>query len=374
MKTKTYQWAILTLIMVLIALFFGLRPKAWFIANDVQWLPDGKAIRFQNSGMAYVDDLRAVRLNRQPRPLTIEMVVTPANINKSGFSPLLVLHDGSDRRQLAVWQYHTSLVVMNGDDYDNSQREPKVVGRNIFAPQQARYLTVTSDEQGTHLFVDGILAAANGNLKLSIPVEGDPLRLVLGNSVHGKHGWTGDLHGLALSGTAISAETVGLHFDRWAADNNFDFLKQESTKLLFTFSEKNGIGFVDESGGNQTLEVPVHMTALKKTFLSPAWRHLKWNRAATGDIALNIVGFMPLGVVFYGFLQCFSGPLSKHRIFAATALCMLLSLGIELAQAWIPIRVSSLTDLVLNTLGAWLGIVWWRLIRSLKETRMILMG
>ena len=226
MKTKTYQWAILTLIMVLIALFFGLRPKAWFIANDVQWLPDGKAIRFQNSGMAYVDDLRAVRLNRQPRPLTIEMVVTPANINKSGFSPLLVLHDGSDRRQLAVWQYHTSLVVMNGDDYDNSQREPKVVGRNIFAPQQARYLTVTSDEQGTHLFVDGILAAANGNLKLSIPVEGDPLRLVLGNSVHGKHGWTGDLHGLALSGTAISAETVGLHFDRWAADNNFDFLNR----------------------------------------------------------------------------------------------------------------------------------------------------
>ena len=42
MKIKTYHWAILTLTMVLIALFFGLLPRGWPVANDVQWLPDSR--------------------------------------------------------------------------------------------------------------------------------------------------------------------------------------------------------------------------------------------------------------------------------------------------------------------------------------------
>jgi VanZ family protein len=355
------------LVMVLIALLVGLRPRGWSTANDARWLPDSQVIRFQNSGIAYVDDLRAVRLNRQPWPLTIEMAVTPAGIQKSGSSPILVLHDGADRRQLVIWQYGASLIVMNGDDFDNSRRRPRVVGRNAFAPRQTSYLTVTSGEQGTRLYVDGILADAKDDWKLSIPVEGNPLRLVLGHSVYGKYGWSGDMHGLAITGEALSAEMVKRRFDCWAADRTFDFLKQEPTTLLFTFSQKTDAGFVDESGGNQTLEMSTQMTALKKKVLSPAWRHLNWSRAVVGDIAVNLVGFMPLGIVFYGLLQCFSGPIARHEHLLAVILCMLLSLGIELAQAWIPTRSSSLLDLILNTFGAWLGIVVWKLMRERKS-------
>ena len=127
---------------------------------------------------------------------------------------------------------------MNGDDYDNSQRRPRVVGRDIFSSQQTIFITITSDEQGTLLYVDGILVAANRNWKFSIPVEGEPLRLVLGHSVYGRYGWSGDIHGLALAGEAISAEAVRFRFDRWAADRDFDALKLDSTMLFFTFNEK----------------------------------------------------------------------------------------------------------------------------------------
>ena len=348
------------LVMVPIALFFGLRNRGGSSANDVLWLPGSRAIRFQNSGIAYVGDLRAVRLDRQPWPLTIEMAATPASSQKSGFSPILVMNDGADRRQLAIWQYGPSLIVMNGDDYDNGRRQPRVVGRNAFAPRQTRYLTVTSGDQGTRLYIDGILADAKGDWKLSLPVEGNPLRLVLGHSVYGKHGWRGDIQGVAISGEALSAEVVKRRYDLWAADRTFDFLKQAPTKLLFTFNRKTDAGFVDESGGNQTLEIPDRMTALKKTVLAPAWRHLHWSRAVAADVVVNVVGFMPLGIVFYGLLQGFSGPIVRHKHLLAVILCMLLSLGIELAQAWVPTRSSSLLDLILNTFGAWLGIAAWK--------------
>ena len=366
LKKKTFFWAILTSIMVMVSLFFGLRPRNWPIANDVQWFPDSRAIRFDNSGIAYVDDLRALRLNRHAKPLTIEMAVTPANTYKSGFSPLIVIHDGDDRRQLAVWQYGTSLIVMNGDDYDKKQRRPRVVGRDVFSAQQTIYLTITSGDQGTHLYVDGHLADVNRNWKLSIPVEGEPLRLVLGHSVYARYGWMGDIHGLAISGEAISFESARLRFDRWAADRRFDILKQDSTLLLFTFDQKNAAQFADRSGNDNHLKIPQHMIVLQKTILASAWLPIKWNRATLGDMVVNLVGFMPLGIVFYGLLQCFSGPFTRHNQLLAVIGCLMLSLGIELAQAWIPTRYSSLPDLILNTFGAWLGVAVWRLLRKSK--------
>ena len=300
-------------------------------------------------------DLRAVWPNIQPDSWTIEIVVVPGSIRKKGFSPLLVMHDGVDRRQLAIWQYGALLIVMNGNDYSYSRREPRIVAKNVLSLQQTRHLAITSGKQGTHLFVDGILAAADSKWKLSIPVHGNPLRLVLGNSVYGKHGWTGDLHGLAISGEAFSAETVRLRFERWAAGHSLDFLKQETPALLYTFDPKTA-GNIAAQPIRQDLQIPEKMIVLKKSFLSIPGKHLNWNRDAVGDLVLNAVGFMPLGAVLYGFLQCSSGLFTRHKKLAAVVLCMMLSLGIELAQAWIPTRVSSPTDLMLNTFGAWLGI------------------
>jgi len=60
-------------------------------------------------------------------------------------------------------------------------------------------------------------------------------------------------------------------------------------------------------------------------------------------------------MVFYGFLKRFFGLNEKRHLLAALALCTLLSMSIEIAQAWIPNRTSSLSDWMLNTLGGWLG-------------------
>lgn len=365
-QSEIFRWAILSLIMVLVVLFFGLNVKEGGITNDVQWLPHERLIRFQNSGIAYVNDLRVIRLRRQPGPLTIEMAVTPGSVQRQGFSPLLVMHDGADQRQIAIWQWGPSLIVMNGDDYDNSRRRPRVTDRNFLMYRRTCYLTITSAEQGTRVFVNGVQTAANRKWRLTFPIQGDVLRLVLGNSVDGKHGWTGDIHGLAIFGEAISAEKVRQRYEQWIVDHNFDFLQQESPLLLFNFNQKSGIRFADQSGNQQDLEIPPHMIALKRTILASPWPHLNWSRAMVGDMVVNTLGFMPLGIVLYGLLACFPGVFGRNDKFVAVSLCMLLSLGIELAQAWIPTRYSTLLDLLLNTFGAWLGIGLWKMVVGKK--------
>jgi hypothetical protein len=82
MKSEKSVWLILTLVVV--AIFLGLRPRAWFIVNDLQRLPDERGICFCGSGIAFAEDLRLDgRLSNQG-PFTIDMAVTPERTEMPG--------------------------------------------------------------------------------------------------------------------------------------------------------------------------------------------------------------------------------------------------------------------------------------------------
>jgi VanZ family protein len=361
LRNRTGWWLVLTLSAVLVALYFGLQPRGWNPVNGARWLPGKGTIRFDGRGLAYVNDLKAVRSIKQPFAWTLEMPVTPDASPHRGFNALMVMHAGLDRRQFGIWQWGTSLIAMNGDDYNNGRRWPRVVAERVFASPQTRYLTITSGRQGTYLYIDGRLTA-HGKWRLYLPTSGRPLRMVLGNSVHGRNGWEGKIHGLAISAAALPAQAVKEHYERWRLRHDLDFLKQNSPLVLFDFDRLGADGFPDLAGHPQRLEVPKYMIILEKTFLSIPQGYATWRQAALADMLLNTVGFIPLGAVWYGFLACFSGFWDQYKQSVAVVVCMLLSLAIELGQAWIPTRVSSLTDLILNTFGAWVGVVLMRLI------------
>lgn len=353
MKSEKSVWLILTLVVV--AIFFGLRPRAWFIVNDLQRLPDERGIRFRGSGIAFVEDLRLDGHLSNQGPFTIDLAVTPERTGMPGSYPLLVLHDGADNRQLIILQYHRSLIIMNGDDYDHRQGRPRIVGKDVLSNGETLHVVVTSGEAGTHLYVNGIWAAGRKNWRLSIPNQAKPLQLVIGNSIHAKHGWIGRLHGLAISREAIPADLAMRRHAGWADGKNFEHLKTADSSLLYTFEEDSDQAFYDQSGGNQPLKVPVYLKALQKTFFVLPDKDFHFNRAAVEDMLINVLGFIPIGMVFYGFLQRFSSLDGRSHLLAVTALCVLLSFSIEIAQAWIPNRTSSLSDWMLNTLGGWLG-------------------
>ncbi len=76
------------------------------------------------------------------------------------------------------------------------------------------------------------------------------------------------------------------------------------------------------------------------------------------DVVVNVLGYMPLG--FLLLLSAMRSGRIRYTIALTTLLAGVLSLTMESLQSYVPVRVPSSVDLVLNTLGAWLGalIAW----------------
>ena len=75
------------------------------------------------------------------------------------------------------------------------------------------------------------------------------------------------------------------------------------------------------------------------------------------DVVINVLGFVP-----FGFLGVFWMVTSRRVSLVAAAFTTLLiaftmSLGIEVAQAYLPTRNSSLLDLITNVAGTIFGVI-----------------
>jgi hypothetical protein len=192
------------------------------------------------------------------------------------------------------------------------------------------------------------------NLKLMMP-DGNTVWLIVGNSVTGKHSWSGEVGGLAMYDQTIPAQMVETHYKKWKQEESLSFAKEDNPRHLYLFNEGQGGIVKDHCKEKQDLRIPNHFKILKKQFLVPPWTRFKANKSFFSDFFVNMLGFVPLGfilVIVLSWNEKFSG---QQIVVAVVVLCFGLSLFIEVAQAWLPSWSSDLLDLVLNTVGGWLG-------------------
>lgn len=345
-----------SLAILIITLFFGLSGKGFHFSNNVTWLKDQPGIRFGNYGIAYaLIDNDLIKSAISPTgSFSIETAFKPEDFNTAGFDLMLSLHNGKDDSQLIVGQYRSHIIVMNGDDYSN-KRKIKRISADIFSdPPKKLFLTITTGTEGTSLYIDGMLIASKPDLALSIP-QGDTLKVTLGNSVYGKNSWRGEVYGLALYADSLEPETIAERFNSWVKDGIFPSAKGEHPFLLFTFDERKGSETTDHITGTQKLKMPAGFHVLKKRLISLPWSDFHASRGFFIDFFINLLGFIPLGFILCIFFAETGGIFQKKAILFSAILCFLMSLFIEIAQAWIPSRSSQGLDLILNTTGALIG-------------------
>ena len=365
-KNPQQIWLWILTIILIGVLFFGLRLKGPSFENGVAWLKDGPGIRFAESGLAYTDPFSNTINEVLKNDFSMELAIQPDNNADSNFGFISCIHDGADQDQLLIGQWRSYLIVMNGDDYNHKRRDPRISVDTASHKDEPIFLTITTGVQGTQIYIDGNIAKADSKLKLHLPSGGET-RLTLGNSVYGKNSWEGEIHGLAIYDHAVKGDEVELHFNRWSKEKSFSFAMAYQPALLYTFEEGQGTHVLDRSGNGSHLEMPLKMRVLKKQFLSVPWHNMELNRSLYTDVAVNLLGFIPLGLVLSVVLSLYKGQFDKNVMVIGVLVCFALSLGIETAQAWIPSRSSNLHDLVLNTMGGWIGtVVGMKGLKSLK--------
>ena len=371
-KQIPLKWLIcLSVLFLFIILAVGLKPRGFRFANQVNWIGDQPGIRFNNFGIAYTNpfnDLIKENISNDDG-FSMEIALKPAGYHQRRFRFIWSLHDGKDSDQLLMGQWRSWLILMNGDDYAYNKKTKRITVNADSQSPMIRFVTITTGKEGTKVYFDGKLVRTNKELTLKMPTEGKT-RLLLGNSTYGKHPWRGDVYGLALYEYPLSAQEAGRHYNSWAKDRNFSFADNENPSVLYLFDEMGGTRALDHAGGNHHLEIPSMMKTLERKILVPFWKEFRFDKGFIKDMILNLIGFMPFGFILFATLTRLGGAVEKHGVLITAALCFSVSMALEILQAWIPSRSSQMADLLLNTLGGWMGAIGCRFFTKVQGQRL----
>lgn len=361
----------------LVTLWAGLDPKEYRFRNEVEPAVAVAGLRFGHFGRVHTEPFltRELAESLNHSGFTIDLVFVSPSGPVSGFPVLAALHAGQDRTQLLVGMWRRHVIVMQGDDFAHRLLLPRLTADTSTMADQAALLTVVSAPDATRLYLNGRQVDASPALRLRIPVEPSPARLVLGNSVGASQPWTGDIGLFSLLPRACDESEVADRYTRWRANGERALPESSRPLLLYHLAEARAGRIPNRGAVGEPLQIPDRLYALGNRALAGPIAMDFRDRLMVRDAILNLIGFVPLG---FAFSMALSPRIHRRSTLVgfSVAAGLGLSLLIELSQTCIPTRDSSLRDLLLNGAGAALGAALWclaparvrRLPRS-EETR-----
>jgi VanZ family protein len=342
---------------ILMTLFAGLNPEEYNLRNNVRWSSDGNGLEFDIYGTAvtepFVTESLANQIERDG--FTLEIALDGVDRKQHGFASIVQFYSGDDTTNLVLGQWSDRLIMMNGDDYSHRLRTPRISFKLPKPTEGDHLFSVTSDARGTRFYFDGRLVVGKQDLVLVIPSAQQHGRLILGNSAYGINPWKGIVRGLALYKGASVAPEIEQRYDEWRETKRFSLVEVENSYAFYNFDERQRAIARDHSVNGNDLHFMENKVIVEKQFLEMPFLHFEVKRSSISDIFTNLFGFIPFAFVLSLVLHGFGIVRARNAaivIFAAAAL----SFGIEGSQAWMPSRTSSALDLILNTMGAILGL------------------
>jgi len=239
---------------------------------------------------------------------------------------------------------------------DNTKRYSEIGVENVLRRDTTNLIAVTSDQETTDIYI-------NGNLEKSFPhfslIPKDKQlsgHLVLGNSPEGTNPWNGSILGLSIYGGILTREELLNHFDAWQQRRELLFTNTSKLIALYLFDEHNIEKIRDHSDAHNDLLIPTRFYPLRRIILGLPPKGEWFSRWNLIDIAVNILGFVPFGFFLSAWLQQPKKLAASRSYLFSVLLGACISLAIELLQAYLPTRDSSLMDVFSNVMGTVTGV------------------
>lgn len=338
----------------------GLWPFDFRPANRVNWLGNYPGLHFKRYGIAY--DPAPLPMQPKlgaapgtPASFTVELWVATHREPANNVFNIVTLHNPRLPLDFVLGQWKQDFLLRATTWHPQPADTIREVGVYDALPdQKARFITVRSDGAGTDFYMDGSVAGHFPQFVLNTgALDG---QLILGNGASGKTPWTGWLFGLALYNRALSPVEIAWHRTLWTQGRARQLIGVPGLAALYRFNEGRGPQAKDSSGYGHRVIIPAIFQPIHRDILLPPWKDVSYNRPDYSDIAINVLGFLPFGFCFF----LHRHARRPHRLVTNALLVVLagvaISLTIEVTQAWLPNRTSSLNDFITDTAGTLLGV------------------
>jgi VanZ family protein len=362
---------VLSLAILLIILVAGIWPFNFLASNEVTWLPGQNGVHFYGRGIIVSAEARNKdqQLIFPDKSMTLEIRLRPLLVT-GNLPKILVLHDGIIPEIFFVGQWKSHLIIRSRMDNPRMRKKGKAYGEiglnNALLKDQDCFLTITSGAGGTAVYINGKLMRTYPGYNMLDALTEKHVRLILGNSATGESYWNGYLMRLALYNRVLTADQVFKNYKAWNGNSSPLISADDGCLGMYPFNEGKGTTVHNEINANDTLAIPERFKPLQRKILSPFLSGYHWNTSSVQDIITNVLGFIPFGFFFSALL------LKTTRLKRLSIYLIIVSLGtglsftIELIQAYLPTRDSSLTDVVMNSAGTLLGVVIFHLLFKLN--------
>jgi VanZ family protein len=327
--------------------------------NGVAWLHNQNGVRLSGHSTLWSSGPFPLAGSESGESCSIELWLQPGLPRDSNV--ILSFSLPTNPLGLTLRQYRSLLILQTGTP--GSLLPASTISTDgAFHQGTPVFVTLTSGPLQTATYINGSLARSFPGYHFSDDCAG---RLVVGTSPVMDEGWRGQLRGLALYGQSLTPDQIRRHYKTWTQQGRPDLAGDEGAVALYLFNEGSGNVVHNEVAGGIDLYIPPRYALIHQIFLRPFWQEYRARWSYVKDIAINIVGFMPLGFFFYAYWSSVR-PI-KHPALLTTALGLAVSLTIEVLQSHIPTRDSGTTDLITNTLGTFLGLrlYSWKVARGL---------
>ncbi len=319
MRLKKLLCIISFIIILSFILYFGLKKNGQASINSFDIDSDSDLIFTKNS-MLYTDEGFLAKHSFDDG-FIIELTVKPERLDEKRFSVLLMLTYGDSKKQFVIGQWQNSLMIMNGDDYSNNRKEPKIYVPLSEKPGSYK-IKVAGGFKKTTVYVDGVLERTSDNLVLKLEPSKKNYRLIIGNHSSGTAPWHGAISNISFY-------------------KNNDIAVEEIS--------------VDTISKRSDIIIPQKNSNIYPVYLQNTGFDLFYSRNLQRDAVINFLGFIPLG--FISSILSFQKIKKRkiRRFLIVLCISFGVSLFIELLQVGIPGRNSSMLDLALNSAGGCLG-------------------
>ena len=347
MNRNSKLLALATIIICIIMVFAGLKPKGFRLYNTASWLKQTNGIRFGRLGIAYSSNSQSPA----PESLSIELAITPPAQRRDRLALIIDLWDVHGPRHVALCQWDSTLLVMKSFSryFKNSRLQ---LGKSV-SPGKTYHITITSRRNnGTDFYLNGI--RVKSTCLFDLCDSGISLgRLALGNSSDAQNPWNGKLYAFSMCNKVFNDAQIQERFNYWIKTGSLT--DQDSAIAAYPFSERRG-QIAHDRGRFGDLHIPTIFYIPQKQILRMPWDDFRFDKSYASDVVINLVGFIPLGLFFSAFLWSIGGSARRHRFIICVLVGGSISLFFELVQVYIPTRSSQMSDLITNILGTMLGI------------------